>query len=96
MALDPPDQRTQEQSIKARKHDLYDDEPDLSTGPRRPFRDCLRETPADPLSTPIKALLWAVGTIVILLLIAALVTGGNKKPKPRRTSGLVPSAARIG
>jgi hypothetical protein len=86
-------QQTQEQSIKARKHELYeDDEPDAS-GPRRSFQECLRTTPADPLPTLLKGLLWTVGTIVILLLIAALVTGGNKKPRPKPVSGFVPSSA---
>ena len=98
MAPDSPQQRTQEQSIKARKHQLFEVDEPLDSGPRRPFRDCLRETPADPLSTPLKALLWTVGTVVILLLIAALVTGGHKKPRPKPVSGFVPTsaAARIG
>jgi hypothetical protein len=89
-----PHQRTQEQSIKARKHELFEaDEPDGSTGPRRSFQECLRTTPADPLSTLLKALLWTVGTIVILLLIAALVTSGTKKPRPKPMRGFVPSSA---
>ena len=93
MALEP-NQRTQEQSIKARKHELYEaDEPDGSTGPRLSFQECLRTTPADPLSPLLKALLWTVGTVVILLLIAALATSGAKKPRPKRVSGFVPSSA---
>ncbi len=99
MALDPPDQRTQEQSIKARKHQLFevDELPKLSAGPRRSFQDCLRETPADPLSTNVKALLWTLGIIVILLLAITLATGGQKKPKPRSPSVLAPSVpARVG
>ena len=95
MALDPPDQRTQEQSIKARKHQLFevDERPTLATGPRRSFQDCLRQTPAEPLSTPLKALLWTVGTIVILLLALALATGGQKKPKSMSPNALAPSKA---
>jgi hypothetical protein len=94
MAPDP--QRTQEQSIKARKHQLFEaDEPDPATGPRRSFQECLRTTPADPLSTLLKALLWIIGTIVILLLIVALVTGGPRKPKPKRVTGLAPPAAPV-
>jgi hypothetical protein len=92
MAPDPSDQRTQEQSIKARKHELFEiDQSDAPTGPRRSFQDCLRETPPDPLSIPLKALLWTVGTIVILLLMIALVTGGNKKPKSRSPKALAPT-----
>jgi hypothetical protein len=91
----PEPQRTQEQSIKARKHQLFevDDPLDGSTGPRRSFQECLRTTPADPLSTPVKALLWTLGTVIILLLVAALVTAGHKKPRPKPVSGLVPSPA---
>jgi hypothetical protein len=93
MAPDPSDQRTQEQSIKARKHELFevDQSSDALSGPRRSFQECLRETPADPLSTPLKALLWTVGTTVILLLVFALATGGNKKPKPRSPNALAPA-----
>jgi hypothetical protein len=93
MAPDPP--RTQEQSIKARKHELFEaDEPlDGSNGPRRSFQECLRTTPADPLPTLLKGLLWTIGTIVILILIVALATGGHKKPRPKPVSGFVPSSA---
>ena len=93
MALEPH-QRTQEQSIKARKHQLFEvDEPlDVATGPRRSFQECLRTTPADPLSPALKAVLWVVGSLVVLLLIAALVTGGQKKPRPGPVSTVGPPA----
>ncbi len=91
------DDETQEQSIKARKHQLYEDDPVLDTGPRRSFKECLRETPAEPLSTPIKALLWTLGTVVILILVAALATIGTRKPKSGHSSTLSPIVAhRIG
>lgn len=91
----PEPQRTQEQSIKARKRDLFDaDAPDVDdSGPRRSFQDCLKATPADPLSALVKAALWVVGTVVILLLVAALATGGKKKPRPRPEIGFVPAQA---
>jgi hypothetical protein len=38
-----------------------------------------------------KAILWTVGTVVVLLLIVALATGGPRKPKPKPVSGFVPS-----
>ncbi len=87
----PEPQRTQEQSIKARKHQLFEvDEPlGGSSGPRQSFQEYLRTTPADPLSTTAKAILWIVGAIVILLLIVALATSGPKKPRPKPVSGLV-------
>jgi hypothetical protein len=93
MAPDPPHQRTQEQSIKARKHQLFEADEPLDSGPRRPFKECLRTTPADPLSTPLKALLWTLGTVVVLLLIFALAKSGTRTPKPKPVSGLVPPAA---
>jgi len=90
MPHDPPS-RTQEQSIKARKHQLFEDD-FVESGPRQSFQECLRTTPADPLSTPLKALLWVVGTVVVLLLVAALLTSG-KKPKPRAASTLTLAVA---
>ena len=93
----PDHDEIQDRSIKARKHQLYEDDPVLDTGPRRPFKECLRETPADPLSIPIKALLWTLGTVVIILLLAALATIGTKKPKPNHSKMLSPVvASRIG
>jgi hypothetical protein len=89
MAPDSPHQRTQEQSIKARKHQLFEDDEPLDAGPRRSFRECLRETPAEPLSTPVKALLWTLGVIVVLLLVAALLTASHKKPKPKPVTALL-------
>jgi hypothetical protein len=73
--------------MKAKTHRLFEvDEPSASAaGPRRSFEECLRTTPADPLSPGLKAALWALGTVVILLLIAALATGGGRKPKPSPT-----------
>jgi hypothetical protein len=97
MAPESPQPRSQEQSIKARKHQLFEADEPLDSGPRRSFKECLRTTPADPLSTPLKALLWTLGTIVVLLLIVALATSGGKKPKPRSPNALAPSApARVG
>jgi hypothetical protein len=41
-----------------------------------------------------KAMLWVVGTVVILLLIYALATGGpRKKTKPKPAASVAPSAA---
>jgi hypothetical protein len=96
MAPDHPYHRTQEQSIKARKNQLFDsDEPvESSSGPRKSLQDCLRETPAAPLSPMVKAILWAIGVVVLLLLAVALATGGGKKkPQPKATSA-APSASR--
>ena len=84
MALEPP--------MKPKTHRLFEeDEPSASSiGPRRSFEECLRTTPADPLSTGLKVALWVVGTLVVILLIAALATGGARKPKPRPTVHDIP------
>ncbi len=86
MAPPDPHHRTQEQSIKARKHQLFGSDEDDQTGPRRSFAACLRETPAAPLPLAIRAALWAVGALVILLLLAAFAKVGTKKPRPKPTS----------
>ena len=106
----PEDRRTQEQSIKDRKKQLYDDGPPVEGGSARPFKEFLRETPAAPLSGGVKAALWAVGVVVVLLLLAALLkgAGGSKRPakttsspvsfpssKLSSTSHLIPSAAML-
>jgi hypothetical protein len=83
----PNQNRTQEQSIKARKSDLFEEEPVAALGSHRTFQELLRETPAQPLTPGLKALLWTVGVIVILLLIAAFATIG-KKPKPKPQTSL--------
>jgi hypothetical protein len=94
-------QETQEQSIKARKHQLFDDDTSefAVKGPRKPFEAFLKETPAEPLSGTAKAILWAAGMVVILLLVAALLKGlrGHPKAGPRPTgkSADLPVATRM-
>lgn len=84
MPAPEPHYRTQEQSIKARKHQLFETDEDHSqSAPRRSFAQCLRETPADPLSPTLKTSLWVVGTLVVLLLLAALAQSVTRKPRPR-------------
>ena len=79
--------RTQEQSIKARKHELY--EADAVIADLRitstSFRDFVRDTPAAPLSATAKAGLWAVGLIVVALLVLALMRGIGGPNRPTKT-----------
>lgn len=95
MAPDPH-HRTQEQSIKARKHQLFDDEDfGTSSGPSLSFPELVRVTPAEPLSPAVKGLLWVVGSVVVLLLLVALLTSGGSR-KPAKPSGAVaPGASAI-
>ncbi|HMB06238.1 MAG TPA: hypothetical protein VKP69_21200 [Isosphaeraceae bacterium] len=69
---------TQEQSIKARKDELFEGRPrgvEGGGGLRRPFRAYLYETPAAPLSLGVKASLWGAGAVVGLLFVAAIAGG---------------------
>ena len=81
--MDAP--REQEQSIKDRKKLLFDDDPPpLATGPiveRKPFAVHLQKTPAQPLSTTVKAMLWAAGIVVGLLLAGAAWRSSQPKVK---------------
>ena len=83
MAYDPPAPReTEEQSIKARKQELYDappDDPALAPPIVKPFPQYLRETPAAPLPAWGKGLLILLGVIVALLLAAALLRGNKTR-----------------
>jgi hypothetical protein len=82
--------REQEQSIRDRKRQLFeDDDDDLPSGSRsgsagtataplvaRPFADYLRTTPPTPLSQGAKAALWTAGAIVLALFALALTRVG--------------------
>ncbi len=50
---------------------------DASALNRKSFVEYLQTTPAEPLSMGVKAALCAVGVVVLLLLVAALLTGGR-------------------
>jgi hypothetical protein len=92
MSLTPGDQ---DQSIKARKRLLYEED-DLPASPavtppvveRKPFRAYLRETPAQPLSTGMKALVWGSAILVGLLFAASVwkAQQPRKKTQTRRPS----------
>jgi hypothetical protein len=76
--------QTQEQAIKARKNELFEEEArnaEEGVGPVRPFRAYLRETPAAPLSLGVKASLWGTGAVVGLLFVAAIASGHGTRAK---------------
>ncbi len=63
----------QEHSIKARGKELYVGRlKPVESPPSKPFLTYLRETPAQPLSTFTKVVLWIAGIVVAVLLLAAL------------------------
>jgi hypothetical protein len=74
--------REQEQSIRERKSLLFDDEElppsaaEVAPVVVKPFREYLKTTPPAPLSSGVKAALYAVGGLVVLLLVAALLKRG--------------------
>lgn len=63
----------QEHSIKVRSNEMFiADAPTDASRATRPFPAYLRETPAQPLSLGIKAIIWTLGLIVAVLFVAAL------------------------
>jgi hypothetical protein len=63
----------QERSIKAREHELYFKPlPENGAQSRKPFPAYLRETPAEPLSTATKTILWIIALLVVLVFLVAI------------------------
>ncbi|HEV3165313.1 MAG TPA: hypothetical protein VGZ22_14900 [Isosphaeraceae bacterium] len=58
-----------------RSNPLFDTDewPVFATAARKPFKFYLRQTPAAPLSSATKLLLWAAGAMVAAVLIAMLL-----------------------
>jgi hypothetical protein len=64
----------QEHSIKSRAHEVFaKQEPETVNHPTRSFPEYLRETPAFPMSSTVKAMLWFAGIIVGILFLAAIL-----------------------
>jgi hypothetical protein len=90
----------QEHSIKVRSHELFVEE--TPVGPARstkPFAVFLRETPAEPLSAGVQALLWVLGVIVGLLFLLAVWRfahrhSGNAPPRPAAAKAAISRNAR--
>lgn len=84
MAPEAP--REQEQSIKARKREIFEDE--QQSGPAtKGFSAYLAEIPPTPLSKGQKAALGGLFALVLLLLLIALLT----RPAPRSHPHSAPS-----
>ena len=74
----------QDQSIKVRKSQLFEPKaPEVAPVAARPFSDYLGTTPPAPLSPGVKATLWAVGVLVALLFLTALMTAGRSTRPPK-------------
>lgn len=73
MPSQPRNMPEQEHSIKVRSKELYVEvTPEAPLKTTKPFPVYLRETPAQPLSSGIRAIFWVLGLIVALLFLAAL------------------------
>jgi hypothetical protein len=81
MAEDAP--REQEQSIKARKRELFEAKK-APTTPRKRFSVYVTQTPPAPLTQTQKTVLFVVGGLVVLVLLAALMTIPGPRGKTRR------------
>ena len=72
-----PPSREQELSIRERKQLLFESDAPATAradaSSRRPFAEYLRTTPAEPLSPAAKGVLYGVGGLVVLLLVAAVM-----------------------
>jgi hypothetical protein len=85
----------QERSIKAREHELYL-KPTEEGQARKPFLEYLRETPAEPLSTTTKTILWIVAVLVVVVFLAAIwraATRRSARPRNRAVPSAVQPAA---
>jgi hypothetical protein len=71
----------QEQSIKARKSELFVEE-EVEYGPRKKLRDYIKETPAAPLSKNVKLMLWGSAAPVVFLFVAALLVRRTHFTRP--------------
>ncbi len=88
--MEPTPSREQEQSIKERKQLLYDEEELPPSAPgdailRKPFAQYLREVPAAPLSLQTRAILWALGVVIAVLLGGAILKSTRPKVKAEST-----------
>ncbi len=77
----------QEQSIKARKHELFVDD-SIQTGPRKRFHEYLRETPPTPLSKSVRMMLWGTAVPIVLVFLGALLTT-TKRSTAKPPAGLI-------
>jgi len=83
----------QELSIREREQELFVEPQDrpAPASPVKPFPIYLRETPACPISTEVKVILWIVG-IAVLLLFGVALWRVQRAPRLRRTSSATKAA----
>jgi hypothetical protein len=89
----------QERSIKSRAHELFvKPQPDSAARPTKPFPVYLKETPAFPMSSTVKAMLFFAAIIVGLLFLAAVwklsIRHGPRRQDPPRSEAVKTSDGR--
>lgn len=84
----------QERSIKAREYELYV-KPTDNGQVRKPFLEYLRETPAEPLSTTTKTILWIVGMLVVVVFFAAIWRAIHRPTARARNRALQPAVKSV-
>jgi hypothetical protein len=86
MAAQQRNMPEQEHSIKVRSSELFVEETPVvpTTRSSKTFAAFLRETPAQPLSPGVQAMLWVLGIVVGLLFLIALwrVSHRHQKTTP--------------
>jgi hypothetical protein len=85
----------QELSIKEREQELFVDPLETPTSESRvkPFPIYLRETPAVPMSSGVKLILWIVGISVVLIFCVA-IWRARRPPRPLQAPGAPKAAMR--
>ena len=81
----------QELSIREREQELFVELQETPEPPVKPFPIYLRETPANPMSSAVKVILWIVGIAVLLLFCVALWRT-QRPSRLRRTSAATKAA----
>ena len=83
----------QELSIREREQELFAEPQETPTAepPVKPFPIYLRETPANPMSSEVKVILWIIGIAVVLLFCVALWR--TQRPSLLRRTSAAPKAA---
>jgi len=94
----PADRESDEQSIKARKNQIFEARAaEVEVGGAKPFSAYVKATPPAPLSASTKAALAGLGVLIALLFLATLMAEPPHKPaaidRPTRTLPAPPTQA---
>ena len=82
----------QDQSIKARKNQLFEAQARDNAGGLKPFTVYLHQTPPTPMLPGVKVALWALAAVVALLFLGALLSGGRRRTTARGGTQVQPAA----